>query len=291
MFFEELFGLLNLEHLVQDYLIPWGLNLIIAIVIVFIGWLVLRWADSFLGKMLARFKVKAILVEFVQQVAKALLYVILTILVLSQLGFDTTSLVAILAAGSIAIGLALKDSLQNFASGVMLILQQPFQEGHFVEAAGQMGVVEKVSLFSTVFRATDNRVINIPNGHIYSAAIINYSARDTRRLDLVFGVSYDSDLRKAKSILQDLVANDERVRSEPEPLVVVSELAESSVNFTVRVWVNSHDYWGLRFYLLETVKLTFDEQGIVIPYPQMALHIQNSDQSFEQNSTADMGKN
>lgn len=268
----------NLDQIIQNFLIPWSINLTTAVFIFIAGLLVIRWLHKTLGKVLNKFKVQTILVEFIQQVARVLLFVLLIILVLSQLGFDTTSLVAVLAASSLAVGLALKDSLQNFAAGVMLIVLQPFKEGDFVEVGGHMGLVEKVMLFSTLLRTTDNRDIIIPNGQIYADALVNYSARDTRRLDLVFGIGYESDLRQAKQILKDLIASDERILRDPASLVAVSELADSSVNFTVRAWVNSDDYWDIRFDLIEKVKLAFDDAGIEIPFPQMALHIQNPNQ-------------
>lgn len=272
--FENLMNKLDLVEITQSYLIPWGINIAIAFVIFFVGRIVISVIHKVLGKLLTRFHVKLILVEFTQQVVRSLLFVLLIIAILSQLGFDTTSLVAVLAAGSLAVGLALKDSLQNFAAGVMLIVLQPFKEEDFVEVAGHMGMVEKVMLFSTLLRTTDNREITIPNGQIYAEPLVNYSARDTRRLDLIFGIDYNSDLRKAKQILQDIVAADERVLKEPESLVVVSELADSSVNFTVRAWVSTDNYWPLKFDLLERVKLAFDDQGIEIPFPQMSLHFQ-----------------
>lgn len=272
--FENLMNKLDLVEITQSYLIPWGINIAIAFVIFFVGRIVISVIHKVLGKLLTRFQVKVILVEFTQQVVRSLLFVLLIIAILSQLGFDTTSLVAVLAAGSLAVGLALKDSLQNFAAGVMLIVLQPFKEEDFVEVAGHMGMVEKVMLFSTLLRTTDNREITIPNGQIYAEPLVNYSARDTRRLDLIFGIDYNSDLRKAKQILQEVVAADERVLKDPESLVVVSELADSSVNFTVRAWVSTDNYWPLKFDLLERVKLAFDDQGIEIPFPQMSLHFQ-----------------
>lgn len=278
--FENLMSKLDFVEIINNYLIPWGINIAIALVIFFVGRIVISVIHKLLGKVLTRFQVKVILVEFTQQVIRSLLFVLLIIAVLSQLGFDTTSLVAVLAAGSLAVGLALKDSLQNFAAGVMLIILQPFKEEDFVEVAGHMGMVEKVMLFSTLLRTTDNREITIPNGQIYAEPLVNYSARDTRRLDLIFGIDYNSDLRKAKQILQDIVAADERILKEPESLVVVSELADSSVNFTVRAWVNSADYWPLRFDLLERVKLAFDDQGIEIPFPQMSVHFQQDFAQF-----------
>lgn len=278
--FENLMSKLDLVELTQSYLIPWGINIAIAFIIFFVGRIVISVIHKVLGKLLTRFQVKVILVEFTQQVMRSLLFVLLIIAILSQLGFDTTSLVAVLAAGSLAVGLALKDSLQNFAAGVMLIILQPFKEEDFVEVAGHMGMVEKVMLFSTLLRTPDNREITIPNGQIYAEPLVNYSARDTRRLDLIFGIDYNSDLRKAKQILQDIVAADERVLKEPESLVVVSELADSSVNFTVRAWVSTDDYWPLKFELLERVKLAFDEQGIEIPFPQMSVHFQQDFAQF-----------
>lgn len=275
MSLESLVSGLNIEQLTQNYLIPWGVNILTGLVILVIGVFIIRWIHKALGKVLNKFNVQTILVEFIQQVARVLLYVLLVILVLSQLGFDTTSLVAVLAAGSLAVGLALKDSLQNFAAGVMLIVLQPFKEADFVEVGGHMGVVEKVMLFSTLLRTPDNREITIPNGQIYADALVNYSARGTRRLDLIFGIDYGSDLRKAKQILKDLIAADGRILPEPESQVVVSELADSSVNFTVRAWVKTDEYWDIRFDLIEKVKLAFDDAGIEIPFPQMALHIQN----------------
>ncbi|MBE0494264.1 MAG: mechanosensitive ion channel [Thiomicrospira sp.] len=278
--FENVMSKFDLVAFMHTYLIPWGINIAIALVIFFVGRIVISMLHKVLGKLMTRLHVKLILVEFTQQVVRALLFVMLIIAVLSQVGFDTTSLVAVLAAGSLAVGLALKDSLQNFAAGVMLIVLQPFKENDFVEVAGHMGMVEKVMLFSTLLRTTDNREITIPNGQIYATPLINYSARDTRRLDLIFGIDYSSDLRKAKQILQEILAADERVLKEPESLVVVSELANSSVNFTVRAWVNTSEYWPLRFDLIERVKLAFDDQGIEIPFPQMSLHFQQDIAEF-----------
>ncbi|UQB42379.1 mechanosensitive ion channel [Thiomicrospira microaerophila] len=265
---------MEFENILNQYVIPFGIQLLVAIVAFYIGNKLIGLALNLLDKILVKFEVQPILVSFSKSVAKGLLYVILTIAILSYLGFDTTSVVAILAAASLAIGLALKDSLNNFASGVMLILTKPFKVGDFVEVGGQMGVVEGLQLFSTAMRTGDNRQVIIPNGQIYNSAMINYSAKPTRRIDLVFGISYDSDLRKAKTILQDLIQQETRALTDPEPLVVVSELADSSVNFTVRIWVDSADYWAVRFDYIEKVKLTFDENDIVIPYPQMDVHVQ-----------------
>ncbi|MGE4501752.1 MAG: mechanosensitive ion channel family protein [Thiomicrospira sp.] len=267
------------QLLLENYVIPWGINIAIALLVLFIGFWVIARINRVLGSILSQFKLQQILIDFIQQVARVALYILLIIGVLSQLGFDTTSLVAMLAAGSLAVGFALRDTLANFAAGVVMIVLQPFKTGDFVEAGGITGVVEKVNLFNTLLRTTDNREITVPNGQISRSALINYSARDTRRIDLVIGIHYDSDLRKAKQVLMDLIKSEPRALAEPEPLVAVSELADNSVNFTVRMWVNNEDYWAVRFDFIERVKLTFDEQGIVIPFPQMDVHIQQPAQA------------
>lgn len=265
---------MDLELILFDYVVPVGVKLVVAILAFFIGRLLIRWAISIEKKVFEKFNVAPILSEFISSVSKALLYVLLILGILGYLGFDTTSVVALLAAAGLAVGLALKDSLNNFASGVMLILTQPFKVGDFVEVAGQAGIAEKITLFNTVMRSTDNREIIIPNGQIYADKLVNYSARPTRRIDMVFGIGYDSDLRLAKQVLLELIAAEERAHKDPEPLVAVAELADSSVNIAVRIWTDSADYWPVRFDFIEQVKLAFDAQGIVIPYPQMDLHLQ-----------------
>jgi small conductance mechanosensitive channel len=250
-----------------------ALSLVIALAIFILG----RWFAGILAtifhKILTRAKVDNILVDFLSGIVKALLIIFVIVAALSQLGIDTTSLVALIGAAGIAVGLALKDSLQNFASGVMLILFRPFKSGDFVDAAGVMGIVEKITVFSTTMRTGDNKEVIVPNGSIYGGTITNFSARDTRRVDMTFGIGYDSDLLKAKTILLEMVLADERVLQDPAPVIAVGELADSSVNIIVRPWVNSADYWGFYWDMLERVKLRFDKEGISIPYPQMDVHV------------------
>ncbi|MBU2864934.1 mechanosensitive ion channel [Reinekea forsetii] len=253
------------------------LSLALALAIFFVGRIIAGILATVVQKLMIRAHVEAILVDFVVGIVRSVLILFVIIASLAQLGVDTTSLVALLGAAGIAVGLALKDSLQNFASGVMLILFRPFKAGDFVEAGGAMGVIEKISIFSTLMRTVDNKEIIIPNGNIYGGNITNFSARETRRVDMVFGIGYESDLKLAKQILLDLVKNDERVLEEPEPVIAVSELADSSVNFIVRPWVKSADYWGLYWDMQEKVKLAFDEAGISIPFPQMDVHIAKSE--------------
>lgn len=267
----ELFtGMLNVAI---EWLQTNTLSLLLALAIFIIGRWVASAIASLTSKALKKAKVDAILVDFLSGIVKAALVLVVIVAALGQLGIDTTSLIALIGAAGIAVGLALKDSLQNFASGVMLIIFRPFRSGDFIEAGGVVGVVEKITVFSTTLRTADNKEIIVPNGGIYGGTITNYSARPTRRVDMVFGIGYDSDLRKAKQILADLIAADSRVLPDPEPVIAVGELADSSVNILVRPWVNSADYWPFYWDMQEKVKLTFDEQGISIPFPQMDVHI------------------
>ena len=201
------------------------------------------------------------------------LLVVVVMAALDRLGVNTSSVLAVFAAAGLAVGLALKDSLSNFAAGVMLVFFKPFKNGDFIEAAGNMGVVEEIRIFNTIIRTGDNREIIIPNSHIYGGTIVNFSARDTRRIDLVFGIGYGDDLKKAKAMIEKIMADDERILKDPEPVVMLLELADSSVNFAVRPWVNSADYWTVRADLLESLKTKCDEEGISIPYPQQDVHV------------------
>lgn len=249
------------------------LNILLAIAIVLIGRVVVRWLMKMARKLMVRSNIDPILINFISTIANVVLLIFVIIAALDQLGVNTTSMIAVLGAAGLAVGLALKDSLQNFAAGVMLIINRPFRLGDFVEVAGIMGIVEKISIFSTIMRTTDNREVIVPNGQIYADTITNYSARDTRRVDLVFGISYDSDLLKAKQILTDIVNAHPLVMKDPEAIIRVSELADNSVNFIVWPWVKSVDFGIAKAELLEQVKLAFDANDIIIPFPQMELHL------------------
>jgi small conductance mechanosensitive channel len=250
----------------------WLSNILFAIAIVFIGRIVVKWIVKLVRKLMVRSDMDPILINFASSIANALLLLFVFIAALDQLGVDTTSLVAIVGAAGLAIGLSLQGSLQNFAAGVMLIVFRPFKIGDFVEAAGQMGVIEEISIFSTTMQSPDNKEIIVPNGQIYSGAITNYSAKETRRIDLVFGIGYGDDMLKAKEIMEGVLLSHDSILADPVPAVAVAELADSSVNFNVRPWVKSEDYWSVRADVIEQIKLAFDEQGISIPYPQMDVH-------------------
>ncbi len=254
------------------YVFPWIINIALAAAIFVVGRFVAKILINLLEKLLRKSKMEDILINFIASIANILLLLVIIVAALDQLGVDTTSLIALVGAAGLAVGLALQGSLQNFAAGVLLIVFRPFKEGDFVEAAGVAGVVEHISIFNTIMRTGDNKEVIVPNGNIYSGVIVNYSARDTRRVDMVFGIGYDDDLKKAKAVLEDIINSDERVLKDPAPVIAVSELADSSVNFVVRPWVNSADYWAVLFDTTEAVKLRFDEEGISIPYPQMDVH-------------------
>ena len=268
---------LDITAMADTYLVPYAVNIALALVIFIVGKWLANTLTNVVVKLLQRSRMDDILISFVTSISKTILLLFVAIAALNQLGIDTTSLIAFLGAAGLAVGLALQNSLQNFAAGVMLIVFRPFKAGDFVELAGVAGVVENIGIFSSVLRTGDNRELIIPNGAIYGGIITNYSARSTRRVDMVFGVDYGDDLRAAKALLRSIILADERVLSEPEPVIAVSELADSSVNFIVRPWVNNSDYWPVLWDTTEKVKLEFDAQGLSIPFPQMDIHLPNSD--------------
>ena len=263
---------INIQEILDVYVIPWGINIVLAVLIFVIGKKVVAIATNVAKKLMIKAKVDELLVNFMGSILSSMLLLFVAVASLDQLGVDTTSFIALIGAAGLAIGLALQGSLQNLASGVMLIVFRPFTIGDFVEAGGATGVVEQIGIFSTTMRSGDNREIIVPNGSIFGGTITNVSARDTRRVDMVFGIGYDDDIKKAKEIMQDILDNDERVLKDPAPLIAVGELADSSVNFNVRPWCKTGDYWAVYFDTHENIKLAFDEQGISIPYPQMDVH-------------------
>ena len=269
---------MDFDVLLNEYAMPWSIKIIMALVIFIVGKWVVKIIVNLVKKLLTKAgKMDEMLINFLASIINAILLLFVVIAALDQLGVDTTSLVALIGAAGLAIGLALQGSMQNFAAGVMILVFKPFKSGDFVEAGGVTGVVEQVSIFSSTLRTGDNKEVIVPNGSIYSGAITNFSARDTRRVDMVFGIGYDDDIRQAKEILERLVTEDERILPEPAPVVALSELGDSSVNFVVRPWVNSGDYWNVLWDMNEKVKTEFDAAGISIPYPQMDVHLHKED--------------
>jgi len=256
-----------------DWLTLYGLKVIGAIVLFVVGRIVIALLVKAIKRLLQRAETDETLARFLVSLVRGLLLAVLVIATVSALGVETTSFIAVLGAAGLAIGLALQGSLGNFASGVMIIIFRPFKKSDYIEAGGTAGIVEEVAIFHTVLRTPDNKRVIVPNGDILGGTITNYSAMDTRRIDLVFGIGYGDDLRKAKAILFRIMSEDERILKDPEPQVAVSELGDSSVNFVVRPWVKVTDYWPVYFDLTEKVKLTFDAEGISIPFPQQDVHL------------------
>lgn len=265
-------GSIDIQQIIETYVLPWGINIVMALAIFIIGKFVVNVLVKLAKKLMSKAHVDNLLVNFIGSIIKTVLLLFVIIAALDQLGVDTTSMIALIGAAGLAIGLALQGTLQNLASGVMLIIFRPFTDGDFIEAAGVSGVVEEIGIFSITMRTGDNREIIIPNGSVYGGTITNNSRRDTRRVDMVFGIGYDDDLLKAKEIINRILGEDERVLSDPAPTVAVGELADSSVNFNVRPWCKTSDYWGVYGDVHEKIKLTFDAEGISIPYPQMDIH-------------------
>jgi small conductance mechanosensitive channel len=264
---------LNWNTVLDTYLIPWGTKIVMALLVFVIGrWIALALTRA-LRSIMTRSSVDPMLVGFLGNIVKMALLAVVVLATLEQLGVNTTSALAILGAAGLAVGLALKDSLSSFAAGVMLIIFRPFKLGDFVEAGGTSGVVEDIRIFHTVLRTGDNREITMPNAQIYSGTIINYSARDTRRIDLVIGIGYEDDMKKAQELIRQVLEAESTLLKDPAPTVMLLELGESSVDFAVRPWVKSSDYWTTRAALLENIKTVFDREGINIPYPQRDVHL------------------
>jgi small conductance mechanosensitive channel len=260
----------------QDAIIGVGMNALIAILILVVGMYIARFAKNRAVKRLSSRGVDEAVSSFVAQMLQVVIIAAVLIAALNKIGVETTSLVAVFGAAGLAIGLALKDSLSNFSSGVMIIILKPFRSGHYVEAAGIAGTVKSIELFSTRLVTPDNKIVILPNSTVYASEIINYSMQPTRRIDIVIGISYESDMRTAKSVILDVVKENDLVLKDPEPVVAVSELADSSVNLVVRPWVNTADYWVARFALIEGVKRALDDNNISIPLPQMDVHFDKS---------------
>ena len=258
---------------VQDVVAVWGLKVIAALAIFIIGRWIAMMVRRGVRSMMEKSGADPIIIGFVASIAYIGLLAFVVIAALGQLGIQTTSFIAILGAAGLAVGLALQGSLANFAAGFLMIIFRPFKVGDFIEGAGVAGVVEAIQIFTTTLKTGDNKTIIIPNAKLAGDNITNYSAKETRRVDMTVGVAYDADLSKVKNVLIDIIGKESRIHSDPAPQVAVAELADSSVNFVVRVWTNTADYWGVKFDITETIKNRFDEEGIGIPYPQRDIHI------------------
>ncbi|MGD8697936.1 MAG: mechanosensitive ion channel [Gemmatimonadales bacterium] len=259
--------------LIVNLISMWGLKLLGALVLLFIGRIAAGWTRKIVRRGLTAGNVDATLVPFISGVAYYVILVAVIVAVLGVVGIQTASLLAVLGAAGLAIGLALQGTLSNVASGVMLLVFRPFQVGDYIEAGGTAGSVEAIGLFSTTLNTPDNVKILVPNSQVYGQTIKNYAANDTRRNDMVIGISYDDDIGLAAETIKRVLAADERVLAEPEPVVAVSELGDSSVNLVVRPWCKKEDYWGLRFDMMRTLKEQLEAAGCSIPYPQRDVHL------------------
>jgi len=256
-----------------ELLIIYGPKILAAIAIFIVGKMVAKWIKRLVNRVMSKGNVDPLIIGFTSSIAYMAMMAFVIMATLGQVGIQTTSFIAILGAAGLAIGLALQGSLANFAAGFLLIIFRPFKIGDFIEAAGVTGKVNDIQIFTTTLTTGDNKTIIIPNAKLGGDNITNYSAQATRRVDMTVGVSYDADLKEVRNILEDIVAKDERILKNPAHLIAVGELADNSVNFFVRVWVKSEDYWGVNFATNETVKLRMDDAGIGIPYPQRDVHL------------------
>lgn len=263
----------NLLPKIYELLTVYGLRVIAALAIFIIGRWVAKGLRRFIRKMMTRSNVDPTLISFVVNLAYVALLAFVIIAALNQLGIQTASFIAILGAAGLAIGLALQGSLSNFAAGVLMIIFRPFKVGDLIEAAGVTGTVEEIQIFTTQLKTPDNKTIIVPNASVTADNITNYSAKGTRRVDMVFGIGYEDDIDKARGIILEILAQDERVLKDPEAVVLVSELADSSVNFAARAWADAGDYWNVYFDTIEAVKKRFDAEGISIPFPQRDVHV------------------
>ncbi len=251
----------------------WGLQIIGAIIVLLVGRIAAGWARRLTRKALERAEVDATLVPFIAKLVYYLLLAFVVIAVLGVFGVQTASLVAVLGAAGLAVGLALQGTLSNFAAGVMLLFFRPFKVGDFIDAGGTTGSVEEIGVFATTLKSPDNIKIVVPNSQVYGQTIKNFNGFDTRRIDLVVGISYDDDIGKAIDTIQRIVSADQRVMAEPETLIAVSNLGDSSVDLVVRPWCAGSDYWPLRFDLTRKIKEGLEAAGCSIPFPQTDVHL------------------
>ncbi|MFA6670288.1 MAG: mechanosensitive ion channel domain-containing protein [Bacillota bacterium] len=250
-------------------------SIVFAIVVLIVGLLIIRWVTKKVDRIIDKKELDATLKPFIKSVISVVLKALLVVAIISILGIETTSFVALFGAAGLAVGLAFQGSLSNFVGGVLILVTKPFKVGDYIEANGHSGTVEAIQILYTDLVTVDNKVIRIPNGSLSNASITNYSEKDTRRVDFQFGAGYEADPAKVIRVLSDIVANHPQALKEPEPFVRMSEHGDSAVIYTVRVWVKAADYWTVHFDVIEKVKQRFDEEGLSIPYPQMDVHVNN----------------
>ncbi len=260
---EELIGIVK----------TFGLEILLAIITLIVGLWIIKVIVRGIKAGMEKNNVDPTLRPFLISILSILLKIMLIISVISMVGVDMVSFVALIAAAGLAVGMALSGTLQNFAGGAMIIMFKPFKVGDFIDAQGYMGIVKEIQIFNTILKTPDNKTIIIPNGGLSTSAMTNYSTEPQRRVDFVFGIGYSDDIDKARNVIEGLINDDKRILKNPEAFIAVSELADSSVNFVVRVWGDADDYWGIHFDMIENVKKAFDKKGISIPFPQTDVHV------------------
>ena len=265
----------NLWNQLSNLLSSFGISLFIALCILIIGRQVVKILIKVINSALERSKTEDTVRIFVTNLLNTLLMIVVFIAAINQLGIETTSIIAVLGAAGLAIGLALQGSLSNFAAGILIVIYRPYKVGDYIQADSHLGTVHDIQIFSTVLKTPDNKLVVVPNGSIMNGSIVNFSHQEERRIDLIASCSYEDDIDQVKSILADILSKNDRILSEPKPRIAVSELADSSVNFIVRPWVKNADYLNVYYSLLEEIKKRFDQEGISIPYPQSDVHIHN----------------
>jgi small conductance mechanosensitive channel len=257
----------------QELAALYGLRIVAAILIFVVGRWIARFLTNMIEKLMKKRGLESMLVSFVGHLLYTVLLLVIIVAALNQLGVQTTSFIAIIGAAGLAVGLALQGSLANFAAGILIIIFHPFKAGDYIEGAGTAGTVESVHIFTTQLNTPDNRTIIVPNAKLTSDNIVNYSVKEDRRLDLVFGVSYNDDLQKVRDVIHRVLSSEARILPSPAPTVGILELADSSVNFAVPPWVKGCNYWPVYFDLIENMKKSFDAEGISIPFPQTDVHL------------------
>ena len=265
----------NLWNQLSELMSSFGISLFIALFILVIGRQVVKILIKVISSALERSNTEDTVRIFVTNLLNTLLMIVVFIAAINQLGIQTTSIIAVLGAAGLAIGLALQGSLSNFAAGILIVIYRPYKVGDYIQADNHLGTVDDIQIFSTVLKTPDNKLVIVPNGSIMNGSIVNFSNQDKRRVDIIASCSYEDDIDKVKSVLADILSKDDRILSEPKPRIAVSELADSSVNFIVRPWVKNSDYIDVYYSLLEEIKKRFDQEGISIPYPQSDVHIHN----------------
>jgi small conductance mechanosensitive channel len=258
---------------IEEWVVFYGFKIVAAVAILIVGRWVAKALKKLIQKLMSKRDLEPIIVGFVSNLAYIALMAFIIIAAMGQLGIQTTSFIAVIGAAGLAIGLAFQGSLSNFAAGFLMILFRPFKAGDFIEGGGSAGIVEEIQVFTTKLKTPDNKIIIVPNSKMMGDNITNFSANPTRRVELVVGVSYSDDIDKVKEVLNGILSQDDRILKDPAPMIALSELADSSVNFVVRVWVNAADYWGVYFDTNETVKKRFDAEGISFPFPQRDVHL------------------